>query len=228
MQKISCFLPCRKGSERIINKNTKKFADHKDGLLEIKLNQLERVEEIENIVVSTNDPKVIEIASNKIYSKVELDLRPNNLADSSTSTDELISYVPCIIEKEHIIWTHVTSPFINENYYKKAILKYFEIIQNKNFDSLMSVKKHRNFFWNTEGPINYDSSIEKWPRTQTLSPLYEINSGFFLCSRKLYVSLKDRIGKKPFFFNVDAADCFDIDWPEDFNMAEEIWRIRNE
>ena len=36
------------------------------------------------------------------------------------------------------------------------------------------------------------------------------------------------IRKETLFFNVDAADCFDIDWPEDFNMAEEIWRIRNE
>ncbi len=38
--KIDVFLPCRKQSSRVKNKNTRKFANINLGLLEIKLNQL--------------------------------------------------------------------------------------------------------------------------------------------------------------------------------------------
>ena len=38
---LTLFLPCRRGSERVANKNTRPFADHPGGLLGVKLDQLE-------------------------------------------------------------------------------------------------------------------------------------------------------------------------------------------
>ena len=57
--KINVFLPCRKKSSRVKNKNTKKFADINFGLLEIKLEQLLRSKLINKIYISTNDKKNI-------------------------------------------------------------------------------------------------------------------------------------------------------------------------
>ena len=61
-KRISCFLPCRKGSERVLNKNTRKFAGYEFGLTEIKLNQLLKTQLIDEIVLSTNDESIIEYA----------------------------------------------------------------------------------------------------------------------------------------------------------------------
>jgi CMP-N-acetylneuraminic acid synthetase len=54
------FVPCRAGSERVLNKNTHPFADFEGGLLELKLRQLAQVPELCRIIVSTNDPAVLE------------------------------------------------------------------------------------------------------------------------------------------------------------------------
>jgi CMP-N-acetylneuraminic acid synthetase len=61
--KITAFLPCRAGSRRVPNTNTRPFADEAEGLLGIKLAQLMATREIDEIVLSTHEPLVIEIGS---------------------------------------------------------------------------------------------------------------------------------------------------------------------
>ena len=34
--------------------------------------------------------------------------------------------------------------------------------------------------------------------------------------------LNDRIGKKPFLYELDKLVGFDIDWPNDFKLAEQL------
>lgn len=76
------------------------------------------------------------------------------------------------------------------------------------------------FLWSEYKPLNYDRAIEKWPRTQTLAPIHEVNSGVFLAPVDLYRELDDRIGKRPYLYSMDRLTSFDIDWPEDFVIAE--------
>lgn len=90
-------------------------------------------------------------------------------------------------------------------------------------DSLMSVNELRTFIWNKDGAINYDREVEKWPRTQTLEPWYEINSGVFIADRSIYTQLQDRVGKHPFLYPTSKMESYDIDWPEDFEFAELLY-----
>lgn len=223
---ITVFLPCRAGSERVPNKNTKPFGGVQGGLLTIKLNQLLKAKLVDRIVVSTNDSKVIEIAR-RTSNKIIIDLRPEKLATSSTSTDDLICYVPEIINEGHVVWTHTTSPFLNEENYDKAISVYLNKIKNKDNDSLMTVNSLRTFLWNEQGSYNYDSSVEKWPRTQTLPNLLEVNSGIFINSVDNYKKYRDRIGLKPYMMQTEGYASFDIDWPEDFDLGELIYEKLN-
>lgn len=219
---MTVFLPCRAGSQRIPDKNTRTFAGVEGGLLAIKLSSLLKTMGIDKIVLSTNDPKVLAIAASFEDEKLIIDHRPDHLASSSTSTDDLVNYVPGIISDEHILWTHVTSPFISTETFEKAIAKYNQM--SSDYDSLMSVNKVQTFLWNEDGPINYDRNVEKWPRTQTLPVLYEVNSGFFINSRTSYLEHKDRIGRKPMLFETKGIETIDIDWPEDFDQAELIYQ----
>lgn len=223
---ISVFLPCRAGSERIPEKNTKPFAGIENGLLGIKLQQLLNVKLIDQIIVSTNDPKVVEVVK-KVSDSVLIDQRPEHLALSSTSTDDLINYVPTIIEEGHVVWTHTTSPFLEESVYNAAIKLYLDKIKEGKNDSLMTVNKLQTFLWDEEGSFNYDRNTEKWPRTQTLKDLFEINSGIFINSIENYKFFSDRIGCKPYLMNTNGYASFDIDWPEDFILGEMIYRRLN-
>ncbi|MFH0842998.1 MAG: acylneuraminate cytidylyltransferase family protein [Bacteroidota bacterium] len=224
--KVTCFLPCRAGSERVKNKNTRQFAGVDGGLLKIKLDQLIRCPLIETIVLSTDDKKVIEVS--KPYGKrVRIDNRPPELATSETSTDELIRYVPEIISDTHILWTHVTSPFAGEEVYTKAINEYFRAIKTGNYDSLMSVTPFRVHVWDRNGkPVNYSREELRWPRSQQVEPLFEVNSAVFINSRENYRKLEDRIGARPFLFEMERTDALDIDYEDDFMLAESIFRFR--
>jgi len=224
---MTVFLPCRAGSERIPNKNTKKFAGISGGLLSVKLSSLLETKLINRIVVSTNDKKVIEIAKSFKNGRIEIDVRPENLALSSTSTDEVIDYVPTIIASKHILWTHVTSPFITSDSLDKGIQLYYDNLE-KGYDSLMTVNKIQTFLWDdNDKPYNYDRDVEKWPRTQTLAPLYELNSGFFINSRENYLNLKDRIGLKPYLLQSEGYEKIDVDWPDDFLLAEMVYNLKS-
>lgn len=222
---ITVFLPCRKGSQRIPYKNTKDFAGIKGGLLHIKLKQLVALKEVDNIVISSNDDYVLDFSSKINDSRIRLDERPDYLASNGTTTDELIQYVPSIIKEGDVLWTHVTSPFINSDDYRSFISTYRDKIK-EGYDSLMTVQKIQGFVWDANTPINYDKSELKWPFTQNINPIFEVDSGAFISSIENYNSMKDRIGLKPFFYLQSKEKSLDIDWPEDFIFAERFWLSR--
>jgi len=221
MEKLSVFLPCRKGSERIPKKNIKPFADFENGLIAIKLGQLAKVESVSNIVLSTNDEKILEYAQSLHHPKIQTHKRIESLSSSQTSTDQLVGHALELIPEGHILWTHVTSPFLNAQAYEEIIGAYFNKL-NQGYDSLMTTNLIHSFLWNEVGPINYNRALEKWPRTQTLEPIHEINSGVFLASVAIYRELQDRIGVNPYLYPLDKIQGFDIDWEDDFKVAEAI------
>lgn len=219
---ISCFLPCRKGSERVPRKNVKSFSGFENGLIEIKLSQLIAAKKIDRIVLSTNDDEILEYAHSLRSEKIHLHKRCDELSSSETSTDQLVGHALDLISHGHILWTHVTSPFITAACYDSIVERYEEILE-QGFDSLMTTTLLHGFLWQDGKPMNYDRSIEKWPRTQTLKPVHEVNSGAFLASASVYHELNDRIGASPYLYALDKLISHDIDWPEDFAVAESLY-----
>ncbi|MGJ1193472.1 cytidylyltransferase domain-containing protein [Sphingobacterium siyangense] len=224
MDNIVFFLPTRKGSERVINKNTKEFSGVDGGILRIKINQLLEVENIP-IVISTNDPETIKVASSFNSSRITIIERAEHLCLSSTVIEDFIDYIPTVVAADHICWVHATAPFVGKAIYEKAIEKYFEILRGSKYDSLLSVNKIQQFLWDEETGevVNHDRSTVKWPRTQDLKPLYEINHAFYINSRENYLALHDRIGARPYLFELNKLASFDIDWDDDFKVAELIY-----
>ena len=220
---VNVFLPMRAGSERVPEKNTRSFAGIEGGLCSIKLKQLLESHLIEKIFVSTNDPEVMDISESFNSNRITVIQRSDELASSSASTDDLIKYVPDIMPDGHILWTHVTSPFLDANIYNQIIETYFQNIGQN--DSLMTVTMLQKFLWNDTTPINYDQRVEKWPRTQTIKPLWEVNSGAFIATRKNYIERMDRIGFRPYLFQLNGEIAFDIDWLSDFRMAEVMFQF---
>lgn len=218
---LTCFLPCRSGSERVKNKNIRPFAGYEHGLIEIKLKQLSNVDEIDKIILSTNDIEIINFSKSLNLQKLVIHERDNSLCSSKTSTDEIIKLVGGLVKEGHILWTHVTSPFINSEMYSDIINSYEKSL-SEGYDSLMTTSEIRSFVWNEEGPINYNREIEKWPRTQTLPILHEVNSGAFLTHSDIYRKNIDRIGNKVKLYPLSKISGHDIDWPEDFVIAESL------
>lgn len=217
--KINVFLPCRKGSQRVPKKNVKQFAGYEKGLIEIKLRQLINASLIDKIYLSTNDDEILDYAKSLNNSKIVIHKRAEILSSSETSTDDLVAHALDLIKEGEILWTHVTSPFLNADSYDAIIRKYKEIV-SKGYDSLMTTNLIHGFLWDDDKPINYDRNKEKWPRTQTIKPIHEVNSAVFLTNANIYKNLDDRIGEKPYLYPLDKIQGFDIDWEDDFKIAE--------
>ena len=217
--KVTCFLPCRAGSQRVTRKNIKPFAGYEHGLIQIKLRQLLAAKNIDEVVLTTNDEAILAYADSLDSPRLKLHRRVEELSSSSTSTDELVGHALELIPEGNILWTHVTSPFVTAQHYDKIIDLYFAQCE-LGCDSLMTATAIHNFLWQDERPVNYDRAIEKWPRSQTLAPVYEVNSGAFLSSAYLYREVDDRIGRRPYLYAIDKLTGFDIDWHEDFVIAE--------
>lgn len=222
---IIALVPCRAGSQRVIEKNIRAFGGSEDqSLIKIKLNQLLNVPEISQIIVSTDDPKIMEIAKNFNNDNIKINQMDTKYTQNLKTNDELVLYIASIMPQEgHLLWTHVTSPFLESETYSRAIKAYFESLGD--YDSLVSVKKIKSYVWNEDRKVvSHDVEKEgRWPKTQNIKALYHINSGIFLIPIKLLKETNDRVGKNPFFFECNDLENLDVDWLEDFNLADMLW-----
>ena len=224
MDSIAFFLPVRAGSQRVKNKNAKPFAGMDGGLLFNKLRQLKSANKVQEVIVSTNDEACLRVAESfaKDFPKLRILKRPDCLCDSSTNLKDLIRYVHGITECEHILWGHVTTPLVHGEIYDKAVDVYMEALKN-GYDSLVSVSPFRNFLLDEEGRMVNNTTGLEWPRTQDLTPLYEINHAMFIAPRAMYAEGR-RSGSHPKLYELDKLRSHDIDWEDDFVIAEELFK----
>jgi len=227
---LSVIIPMRAGSKRVKNKNTRKFGPFEHGLAELKLRQIVHLRAVDEIILDTDEPAfeavLADLANSGLdISKVRLETRDPEFATDTATTDALIRYLGSKIKTTHVLWTHVTSPFMDCLTDTESIAEYFRLDPEVN-DSLMSVTGLKEFIWDRTGPRNYDYGKEKWPRTQTLPDWYFINSGIFICPSAFYKDRGNRIGETPFLFEVNKIRSFDVDWPEDFEIAESLMERR--
>jgi N-acylneuraminate cytidylyltransferase len=89
----------------------------------------------------------------------------------------------------------------------------------------MTVKPIKNFVWDkNQNDIINRVNNEKWPRTQDLKVFYEVDSAVFLSSRSNYLKYNDRIGNHPYLYEMEGIKGLDVDWEEDFKLAEILYK----
>lgn len=224
-RKVTAIVPCRHGSRRVPNKNTRPFGSFEHGLLELKLKQLDAVVGIDEIFVTTNDPVVIDIAESlrAILTKpVIIDRRPDEYA-SDDSLQGLVGYLSAAVDTDVIAWTHVTSPLFGPALYESALSDYHQTVGANTADSLMAVDVAQTFALRSGRWISHDVNVKRWPRTQDLEKIFLVNSALFVIARPLMAELQDRVGRQPLLFETPSLHGFDIDWEDDFTLGVTLY-----
>ena len=157
-----------------------------------------------------------------------IDERPEHLCLDTTSLTDLIRYVPTVVSTDHILWGHTTTPFADHNAYQTVCAECRAALQY-GYDSLITALPIHNFLLDpaTGKLINGGTEGqggERWPRTQDLAPFYEVNHAAFVAPRATYLQRANRIGERPYLLKQDKITSFDIDWMEDFTVAEALYR----
>ena len=72
--------------------------------------------------------------------------------------------------------------------------------------------------------MNAQTHIEnRWPRTQDLKLLYEVNHAAFITAIDNYRDINDRVGVNIMFLEQDSIQSIDVDWEDDFRIAEAVY-----
>jgi CMP-N-acetylneuraminic acid synthetase len=217
--KFTALLPMKGESERVPNKNMRDF----NGIplfLHV-LKTLQKIEQIEKIIVNTDSKIIAELSSE--FQKVVIHERPDSLLGHFVPMNDIIAYD---IEKsgdDNFIQTHSTNPLIKSNTISQALSDYEKYLEK--YDSVFSVTRlQTRLYWEDGKTINHNP--EELLRTQDLPPVFEENSNFFIFSKSSFKKAGNkRIGSLPKMFEVNKLEALDIDEPEDFLLAEAAQKI---
>jgi CMP-N-acetylneuraminic acid synthetase len=74
-------------------------------------------------------------------------------------------------------------------------------------------------------PVNHNQNILL--RTQDLPPIFEENSCLYLFSEEILMKNHNRIGDRPFLFEIPEIEAQDIDVELNFRVAEFLYKEIN-
>lgn len=59
-------------------------------------------------------------------------------------------------------------------------------------------------------------------RTQDLEPIYMETGAFFIFRKEVFTKFGQRIGNKPYIYEIDQFEAVDVDTAEDFEFAKAV------
>jgi CMP-N-acetylneuraminic acid synthetase len=212
--KITALVPMRHHSQRVPGKNYRNLAGRP--LYQHILRSLLVVPEIDQIVVDTDSPVIIEGLQKELPQVIVLE-RPEGLRDDRTPMNEILAYDTDQVASDLYLQTHSTNPLLHSQTISKAIQAL--LASYPAYDSLFSVTRLQTRLWDQLGrAINHNPAILL--QTQDLPPVYEENSCIYMFSRETLLVRRNRLGDRPLMFPIDAAEAWDIDEELDFTIVD--------
>jgi len=219
---IAALVPMRHFSERIQGKNYKNFAGKPlffhitESLLKCNL--------ITKVVIDTDSPDIIRLTTEFFGDKVIILERPEYLRAGNIPMNDVL--LNCInqVKADVYFQTHSTNPILQTSTIENAIKKFKEVYPV--YDSLFSVtRKHVRFWDELARPINHNQNILL--RTQDLPPVFEENSCMYFFTKEILQRKHNRIGDRPYLFEIPEIEAQDIDVELNFKMAEFLFKETN-
>lgn len=216
MTRTVAIVPMRHNSERVPGKNYRPLAGIP--LYHHVVRTLSAVDAIDTIVVDTDSPVIMEDCQEH-FPIVRVLARPEHLRDGNIPMNDVLLNTLDQVDADVVLQTHSTNPFLKPDTISAALRLF--AAADRTFDSIFSVTRLQARLWDSDTrPINHDPSVLL--RTQDLAPLFVENSCFFIFPPELLQERGNRIGARPFMFEMPALEAVDIDTEEDFALASAI------
>lgn len=210
--RLVALVPVRSGSQRVKNKNIRDFAN--SNLLSIKIETLKRVLSPEDIIVSSDCEKMLNIARSLGVTAIK---REKYYASSECNNSDFFKHIAEVSECDYIMYSPVTAPLVSSETYVSCISKFF----NSNIDNLVTVSEVKHHLWLDGKPLNYDPKNS--PNSQDLPDIYSLNYGICLISRENMVKYRNIVTNNPSFHLLNEIESIDIDTEFDFMVAEIVY-----
>lgn len=129
---------------------------------------------------------------------------------------EIIDRFISDVDADIYVLTHVTQPFTKGVSIEKALEK----VVSGEYDSAFSAVMLQDYMWMNGKPLNYD--VKNIVRTQDLKPIYMETGAFFIFRKEVFTEMGQRIGNRPFIYEIDQFEAVDVDTAEDFEFAKAV------
>ena len=212
--RFAALVPMRHHSERVPEKNFRNFAGRP--LFHYIIETLQSCPLVDEIVVDTDSPPIKE-GLRSHFSSVRILDRPDHLRAGTTPMNDVLLHDVDTVEADFYLQTHSTNPLLQPETVKEAVETFFD--RCPEHDSLFSVTPVQTRLWDQLArAVNHNPDILL--RTQDLPPLYKENSCLYLFTEEILKDRHNRIGRRPYLFEIDRREAVDIDEEIDFRIAE--------
>jgi len=144
---------------------------------------------------------------------------------SEVPMSDVYEYLAQLVTTEYIAWIPVTNPLGDGQIYKNAVSA-FNSMDHNVYDSLLSVSGVQEYLYYNDKPLNF--TLDPWQRSQDLVGTCAINFAINILSRKNMIDLRATVGRFPYFFTIDKSIALDIDYIEDFILAEILYKLKRD
>ncbi len=212
------FIPLRKNSKGIVNKNKRKMVGRP--LFTWVLGEA-IFSDLDHVYVYTDDATIIEFV-NREYSwtnKVSALLRSDESATDTASTESAILEFCNAIDYDFDVFCllQATSPFTTKNDINKCLKK---VVESDYDSSLTVVNTHRFTWYDTGTPKNYD--IFNRPRRQDFEGLLIENGAVYTTTKQSLKETKNRLGNNIAIVEMPEDSLFEIDSEHDWIVVEQL------
>ena len=210
--KTVIMIPIKLNNERVPGKNIKRFADGTPLMSFIQKACLGS-KKADEIYVYCSNPDV----KDYLLSGVTFLKRPSFLDGNTCNCNDIIREFIKQIDADIYVVSHATGPFTTSENIDKCI----DAVMSGEYDSAFMAKRIQEFLWQNGTALNFD--IQNFPRTQDLVPIYSETPGAYVFTRDTFLKYNRRVGIHPFICEVSEIESRDIDYPEDFEIANAIY-----
>ncbi len=222
MIKIVALVPMRHHSQRVPGKNYRPLAGKP--LFHYIVETLLSCPEISQVVVDTDSQPVMD-GLRVDFPMVRVVERPASLRADDISMNEILAYDTEQVQADYYLQTHSTNPLLRSQTVSAAIQKFLSLYPV--YDTLFSVTRLQRRLWDELGrAINHNPAVLL--QTQDLPPIYEENSCIYIFSRATLIERLNRLGHRPWMFEIPAAEAWDIDDELDFKVTDFLMRNATE
>ncbi len=212
--KIVALIPMRHHSQRVPGKNYRPMAGKP--LFTYILESLLACPQISQVVVDTDSEPIIE-GIREHFPTVKLILRPTELRADEISMNEILAFDISQVQADFYLQTHSTNPLLKAATIQKAIQTFLS--KTPAYDSLFAVTRLQVRLYDQLGrALNHNPAILL--QTQDLPPVYMENSCIYIFSPSTLLQHRNRLGERPYMFEIDPIEGWDIDNELDFSIVE--------
>ncbi len=226
MRESLAIIPARGGSKRIVGKNIRHFGGKP--MIAWSIEAALQSDEFDRVVVSTDDVEIQRIAL--VYGAECSFLRPDDLSDDHAGLMVVMRHAIEQLENEASTLTMVaciyaTAPFIRVDDIRAAAQLWRKddaadfVLGVCEFESPVQ----RAFKKSTSNFLQFQSPENSLARTQDLETSYYDAGQFFMGSAAAFANCASTMEGNTLGFPIPASRCVDIDTPEDWNRALDLW-----